>query len=781
MLKSLTKLFARVFMNQNPDLPKEIGVLLNKLPDSPGVYRFYDASGDLLYVGKAKILKNRVRSYFHKSANHGARTRKLVEKITNIQWVVTQSETEALLLEANLIHNEQPPFNVVLRDDKHFLYVKIGKEAYPRVEFTRKKEEDGAMYFGPYVKASHIRKTLDFLREVLQFRTCKVGISPGGTVTSNPEKRKIPCLDYQIHRCTAPCDNRISMHDYHEEVMELADFLRGKTTSVKRRMKLEMMLAAEKKEFERAARFRDLLNGVEEMDVRQAASVVENFSADIIGFANEREKSFFHVFYIRHGKIIRSENFVLQNAETRNETFAAFLRDYLSLASEIPPLIIIPDLYTNEECTSWSEYAATIGGHKVEVRIPQKAKKKELLELACKNANLQALNTRASFQKTEVLEDLKKALELPRLPERIECYDISHLSGTHPVGSRVVFIDGKPAKGEYRKYKMRSLPKGKIDDFAAMAELLGRRLRKLERGVEILRCEQITDPERVKEIDKELEEAGLLSGKDCEQQYAFIEQITGKTVGYARIRRWGKMAEIGGVIVLPEFRTGGMGTEIIKTLVLHSDEKIIRAFIRKERLRWKVSLKSIGFNEEKKPPKAFQAKIDQRKKDEDVEMIVMKVVPNDLRKAIQKIPDLLVIDGGKGQLSSVVKVLRKYNLFRKIPVCSIAKRNEEIYIPGSGEPLPIPQEAPENLLLQEIRDEAHRVAVTFNKQQRKAAETKSQLDEIPGIGTKTRQTLLKAFGSVQAILQATDEELLKVIPASRLETIREHQQRMIQI
>ena len=699
------------------DFPKTVTAKLKKLPNSPGVYKFFDSDEGLLYVGKAKVLKNRVRSYFQKSTNHSPKTKKLVGKVAGIDWIETKTEAEALALEANLVHNLKPPFNILLRDDKHFLYLRISKEPFPRVEFTRKFERDGSTYFGPYVKAKDIRKTVEFLREVLQFRTCKVDISPEGKTIRNPENRKIPCLDHQIHRCTAPCNEHIDREKYAEDIRELVEFLRGKSGSIKKRVQKEMMTAAESKEFERAARFRDLFQSIQRVDQQQIASVASDFSADIIGTAFGKKKSFFHVLYVREGKILRSENFALESAEEEKETMSAFLREHMTISSEIPPLVVIPFAFETEEQELWEEFAEELAGRKTEIRLPERGVKKQLLEMATKNAVVQAANDRASFEDVDVLLALQKSLDLPRRPERIECYDISHLGGTHAVGSRVVFLGGEPAKSEYRKYKIRDLESGQIDDFAAMAEVLGRRLKHLQTSDANLKMRKVTKKTEKERVQKEVKGPGI---KEVKTQWEFLKADSREVIGYAHLQMRGKQAEIGGILVKEEFRGHGFGTEIVRMIVEKSEEKVLRVLPCHKKLKWQVSIKSLGFAEEKKPPKSFEKIIEERGKKEG-KIDCFKISPDDFRKVRNQIPDLLVIDGGKGQLSAVVQVLKKLRLLEKIPVCSLAKREEEIFVPGKSQPLPISKNSEENKLLQRIRDEAHRFAVGFNRQLRDKA------------------------------------------------------------
>lgn len=748
-------------MGKKDTWPAEVEKALKKLPKDPGVYQYFDDAGDILYVGKAKNLRNRVRSYFQKSANHAPRTKKLISKVADITWTTVRTEAEALALEANLIHEQNPPFNVLLRDDKHFLYLKITKDPFARVLFTRYMKKGDGTYFGPYVKASHIRKTVDFLREILAFRTCKVVISEKGETIRNPENRKIPCLDYQIKHCSGPCNAHITQEKYQEDIEELISFLRGNATSLQKRLQKEMLEAAQKKEFERAARFRDLVLSLEGIQSKQAASLPEDFSADIVGMSFGAAKSFFCVLFVRHGKILRLENFSMQNEGDSESTLLAFLREFLSSLPENPPLLLVPESFPEEEKETWEEFLEMNNGRKTEVRIPQKGSKKELMDIAEKNARMQASNSRASFEEDNPLSNLQKALSLTNKPERIECYDISHLGGTHTVASQVVFLDGEPAKSEYRHYKVKTVPDGKPDDFASMAEVLERRLSRLKEQASNINVKTVQKKSEQKKIAKQFQ-------KELPEKikyYNCTNEETGEHIGYVCSAKRGQSFEILGGIPKKQEHKEDMEGVMIQAILLREKEKTARIVLGEKEFRRRVAFENIGWKEEKKPPKSFT----------EEKTVTFKMDITKLKKASKKMPDLLVIDGGKGQLSAVVKVLKKLDLFKKIPVCSLAKREEEVFVPGKKFPLGIPKDTPENKLLQRIRDEAHRFAITYNRNLRKKAETHSLLDDIPGIGTETKKVLLQTFGSPKAIFAASDAELLNIVSGSVLKNIRDTQ------
>jgi len=724
-------------------IPAKVQNALKNLPKKPGVYRFFDEKNQILYIGKAKNLKNRVKSYFQNSADFSPKTAKMISKIADFKWIETASEAEALVLEANLVRELLPPFNVLLRDDKHFLYLKITRDIFPNVEFSRKMENDGAAYFGPFTSAKKIRDLVDFLREILHFRRCKVDISQNFEILKNPEKRKLPCLDFQISRCDAPCAGKISVEKYAEKIALLKDFLRGKTAPIKKMVHEKMIAAAAEKKFETAARMRDLLASLEFFGNRQIADAATDFSANAVGFFFGVEKSFFVVAVVRRGKILRVENFSMPSAENPDATIAAFFRDFPKFFPEIPPLFFVKNFAERE---IFAEFFSEIAGKKVEIRAPARGAGRKLLDFVEKNAAVAAANSRASFEKIDVLEKLQKSLGLKKRPERIECFDISHLSGTHAVGSRVVFLGGKPAKSEYRKYKIRDLPAGKIDDFAAMAEVLGRRLRRLSAKTEGLKIRETSEK----------------TPPDGDRIFSFFDEKSGKSVGKLRLKTRGKSFEIAEISVSNSPQNGDVKIEIIKIFLQNFSANLVRIAIPQKALKFLVALKSLGFSPEKKPPKAFEKKIAAGE-------IVLKISPKTFQTATQKFPDLLVIDGGKGQLSAVVAVLKKLRLFEKIPVVALAKKNEEIFVPEKSAPLPISKAAPENELLQNIRDEAHRFAISFNRHLRKKAETASRLDLF---SKETRTRLLQKFGDADAVFAASEKDLRGILTAREMERWR---------
>jgi excinuclease ABC subunit C len=600
---------------------------LGTLPAKPGVYLFRNDRGDVLYVGKAKSLRPRVRQYFQ--AGRGD-TRvgidKLVARVAAIETIVTGTEVEALHLEQNLVKRHRPPFNVRLRDDKSFPYIAVTVEdEFPRVMFTRERHRRGVVYFGPYANAKKVRETLDVLNRVFRYRPCE-GPQPG-------RHSGIPCLDFHIERCYAPCVAYISKDEYREIIDSVIEFLSGDDRPIKRELERRMREAASEERFEDAARYRNRLHAVERLAERQAVERKSIGTIDVIGVAVGVERAAVQVFPLREGRMVDRYAFHLENAagEAVGEVLEQFCLEYYGSAPSIPPQILVPrgvgDLGTLEA------FLSELRGSHVEVRAPERGEKRRLQELAQQNASL-ALES-ATFvaetkrlRRVEALEELREVLNLESLPIRVECFDISNIQGQEIVGSMVVFEDGIAKKAHYRKFTVRG--QGGQDDFAAMAEVVSRRFARLAAG----------------------------PGSD------------------------------------------------------------------------------------------------------------------DYDASFAATPNLVVIDGGKGQLSAALAAMAAYDLPR-VAVISLAKRVEEVFLPGRPEPVVLPEHSPGLQLLQRIRDEAHRFAVTFHRTRRDAASRESMFDQLEGVGPARRRALLRHFGSAERVLAASSEELEGVpgVPAKTARSI----------
>jgi excinuclease ABC subunit C len=599
---------------------------LKGLPAKPGVYLFRDAEGDVLYVGKAKVLRPRVRSYFQ--AGRGdtrSSIPRLVERIEDLEVIVTGTEVEALHLEQNLVKRHRPPFNVRLRDDKSFPYIAVTiEDEYPRVMFTRERHRRGVVYFGPYANAKKVRETLDVLNRVFQFRPCE-GPKPG-------RHSGIPCLDYHIERCHAPCVGYISKELYRELIDEVIEFLSGDTKPIVRALEERMRVAASDERYEDAARYRNRLFAIQNLAERQGADRRETGSIDVIGVAAAGDRAAVQVFPLRGGKMIDRHGFHLENVEGQDTTtiLEAFCTEYYGNAPAIPPQLVVPR--DTGDVDALAEWLSERRGARVEVRVPERGEKARLAELAAQNARI-ALDSEAAqaeqkrLRRVEALEELREALNLESLPLRIECYDISNIQGQEIVGSMVVFQDGQPKKAHYRKFAVRDL-EGQ-DDFAAMAQVISRRF-----------------------------------------------------------------ARLGGV------------TEA-------------------------------AYDEGFASP-----------------------------------PNLVVIDGGKGQLSAALAAMQAYDLPR-VAVISLAKRIEEVFVPGLPAPILLDRHSAGLQLLQRIRDEAHRFALGFHRQRRSARARESIFDTLDGVGPARRRALLQHFGSAESVLAASQEQLEGVpgVPAKTARSI----------
>jgi excinuclease ABC subunit C len=592
---------------------------LKALPAKPGVYLFRGERGEVLYVGKAKSLRPRVRSYFQASADARSTITQLPERVRDIEVIVTDTEVEALHLEQNLVKRHRPPFNVRLRDDKSFPYIAVTVEDdYPRVMFTRERHRRGVVYFGPYANAKKVRETLDVLNRVFPYRPCE-GPKPG-------RHSGIPCLDYHIERCLAPCVGYISKEDYRAIIDSVIEFLSGDTRPIQRELERKMKDAAEGERFEEAARYRNRLFAVRHLVERQAADKRSVGSVDVIGVAADGDRATVQVFPLRDGRLIDRYGFHLENVEGQDTAtlLEAFVIEYYGSAPSMPPQIVVPP--DSGDTSVLEEFLSERRGSRVEVRAPARGEKRRLQELATQNARL-ALESevlqveRKRVRRVEALEELREALNLESLPLRIECYDVSNIQGESVVGSMIVFQDAMPKKAHYRKFGVRSLD-GQ-DDYAALAEVIARRFARLQDA----------------------------TSEEYDESFAAT-------------------------------------------------------------------------------------------------------------------PNLVVIDGGKGQLASALQAMQAYDLPR-VAVISLAKRIEEVFVPGESEPIVLDRNSPGLHLLQRVRDEAHRFALDFHRQRRQAKARESIFDTLQGVGPARRRALLRHFGSAERFLAASQEELEGVpgIPA----------------
>ncbi|MFA5272996.1 MAG: GNAT family N-acetyltransferase [Candidatus Peribacter sp.] len=777
-----------------------------KLPAKPGVYRWLDAKGTVLYVGKALNLRKRVISYLSKDARLGPWKQSLMEKAADVSVTVTNSELEALILETNLIKQKKPKYNVLMKDDKNYVYVRIAvQDAFPRIDLVRKPAEDKAKYFGPYVSAFEIRETLTLLRRVFPYRTCKMCIEPTAessevpspksqvlsplSVTVTHRDRPTPCLDYHIKQCCGPCIGLVSPEEYGRMAVEgVIDFLKGKTDDALALLTERMKTAARDRKFEQAAKLRDALQVIQRLSEKQIVSDTTGEDADIFGVAVEGNRVHVVLLKERNGKVIDESSFtLLGHAENAAEALTQFLPQYYVDAPDVPPLLIFAE--NIEDPKLLTEWLSKLHGSKVMIRIPERGKLPALLRLAEENAREKVQHFETSWEAAarnveDALKELKTTLDLPSPPKRIEGYDISHLSGTETVGSMSVFVDGKPKNDQYRSYTIRTMKEGDIDDYRAIKEVLKRRLLHLtqnlreeeqtwkEQGITFGKA-RTDDAETIRKIMRD--EPEHLSLEKLNMKDFLVARYKNTIVAFARLLTHGKNeVEMKSVWVRDDHRHQGLGNFIIRKLLAQAQrEKLKKIYIRIF-VKMEAYYATIGFRPAQVLPPILGKKIQAvRKKHPDIQGLTMVYIFAEHKKqdvSLGTRPDLLLIDGGKGQLSAAEEILRELN--QNIPVISLAKREEEVFATGNPQPLSFAKDSPARFLLMRLRDEAHRFANQHRETRLKKRAVFSVLDSIPGIGPQTRVKLLKKFGSLEAIKDAPDEELLKILSQSQLATFR---------
>ena len=591
---------------------EDIKERLPSIPARPGVYLMKGEAGDILYVGKAINLRSRVRSYFQASASHSPKVQGLVESVADLDFFVTESELEALILECNLIKKHRPHYNARLKDDKRYPYIKITwQENFPRVRIVRRMAADGARYFGPYTSSAAMRQTLDLLRHIFPYLTCK------RKITGTDER---PCLYYHIGRCLGPCIGAVSRDDYRAMMNQLCLFLQGKGDETVASLRRQMESAAERMEFERAGHLRDQVLAVEQVIERQRVVSASPVDQDALGIARADDEACVQIFFVRGGKLIGHEYFLMECAGDLDQPgiLGSFIKQFYDHAASVPPEILLPS--DIEETALIERWLAAKRGGKVSLSLPKRGRKRELVKMVEENAaetlsHLLATEQRESARAMSGLADLQAHLGLDALPLRIEAYDVSNIQGVAATASMVVFVEGMPAPQEYRRFRIRAVQGP--DDYAMMQEVLRRRLKR-----------------------------ALISEADRETAWT-------------------------------------------------------------------------------------------------------------------KVPDLIIVDGGKGQLNAALAVLAENGL-DGLPIVGLAKAQEEIFTPGRAEPLVVPPDSPGLHLLQRLRDEAHRFAIEYHKGLRRAQGLSSSLEDIPGIGPARRRALLRRFGSLGAIREASLDELASV-------------------
>ncbi|HXA32447.1 MAG TPA: excinuclease ABC subunit UvrC [Acidimicrobiales bacterium] len=613
------------------------------IPDGPGSYQFVDGDGRVLYVGKAKSIRQRLSSYFQDPSALGPRTAQMVQQADHVEWMVVGSESEALLLEHNLIQQFQPRYNVRLKDDKSYPWLAITlDEQWPRPAVVRGRKRSGVRYFGPYPNVYAIRDTLDLLLRSFPIRSCS------NNKFDRHERLGRPCLLYHIERCAGPCVGAVEPEDYAEMVDAFMSILSGDTGALERQLEAGMREAAASLAFERASILRDKLDAVRKADAVRQMELARPEDLDVIGIAEDELEAAIQVFHVRSGKVVGRLALFMDKVEdlTPGQLVERILVDvYADAPSGVPRQVLVPTM--PEDAEAVSEYLAERRGGPVALRVPVRGPKRSLQETVARNADEAFLRHRLQRtsdhnSRARALESLQRELGLPDAPLRIECYDMSHLQGTDYVGSMVVFEDGLAKKSDYRHYKVSSVPGN--DDYAAMEEVLTRRL----------------------------------------------------------------------------------------TALLAEDENRVA--------------------DPAGPPSPNRDKQDRDEQDRDGR-------PATPRHRFAYPPQLLLLDGGKGQLAVGVRVLERLGLTDRVPIASLAKSFEEVYLPGREEPLRLPRQSEALYLLQRLRDEAHRFAISYHRKLRGKRMTAGVLDGIPGLGPKRRARLLSEFGGIGSLRKATVEEI----------------------
>ena len=610
---------------------------LRVTPEKPGVYLMKDARNEVLYVGKASVLRNRLRSYFGSPTGQPPKIRRMMSRMTDFEFIVTDTEAEALILENTLIKRYKPHFNARLKDDKTYPYLKIDlTEDFPRVYITRQVGNDGARYFGPFATASSVRKTMDLIKKLFPYRSCTK------TITGRDPR---PCLEYYIHRCVAPCAGLATEEEYARVIQQVIMFMEGNTEAVTRELKKRMEEAAEELEFERAAVLRDQIKGIDQVAEEQQVKVESNPGGDMdfIGLSQGTNETWVEIFFIRRGKLIGRDHFFMEGTQddSPDVIMGQFVRQFYQTALVIPSVVYIQHPIEDQELVRGWLRERRGGG--IRLVCPQRGQQKKLMDVVVENAVQGLAQHRIKWLNNsdvlhQAMSELEEELSLPALPLRMECYDISHVQGSNLVGSMVVFQDGRPKTSHYRRFQIKSVDG--VDDYASMQEMLRRRFKRL--------------------ADARAQKQEIAAASDEDQKDFSV---------------------------------------------------------------W------------------------------DIE------------------PDLVIIDGGKGHLSAALEVLLELGL-DDIPLSSLAKENELLFVPHTSEPIELPRASQGLYLVQRIRDEAHRFAITYHRNLRSKSSLKSSIDMVTGIGPKRKRMLLRRFGSIQGIKDAPVDDIAAVPGLTRSLAVR---------
>ena len=617
---------------------------LRVTPESPGVYLMKDARGSILYIGKASVLRNRLRTYFGSPSNLPNKTRRMLAQLADFEYIVTDSEAEALILENTLIKRYRPRYNARLKDDKTYPFLKIDlEEEFPRVYITRRVSKDGARYFGPFATAGTVRQTMDLIKKLFPYRSCTKHI------TGNDPR---PCLEYYINRCVAPCTGYASKEEYGRVIQQVVLFMEGNTEAVTKDLRTNMEASAERLEFERAAVLRDRIHSVERVAEEQRIKVDSNpiKDMDVIALAQGNNETWVQAFFVRHSKLVGSDHFLMEGTQDDPPSLVLgqFIKQYYESALTIPPRILLQHHLDDEELIA--NWLKELRGRPVRLQVPQRGVHKRLVDVVATNASQGLAQYRVKWLNDsdvtqQAITELQEELNLPLPVHRMECYDISHIQGTNTVASMVVFEDARPKPAHYRRFKVKTVEG--VDDFESMREVLRRRFKRMATA----RAKQARDLVHPGEVSAEEP-----SGRESKETWGIL-------------------------------------------------------------------------------------------------------------------PDLVLIDGGKGQLSAALEVLLELGM-DDIPLASLAKENEEIFVPHTPEPIMLARNSQALYLVQRIRDEAHRFAITYHRNLRSKSSVRSAIDMVTGIGPKRKRTLLRRFGTLQGIKDAPVDDIAAVPGMTRSLALR---------
>ena len=766
-----------------------------KASTDPGIYKWLGKEGEVLYVGKAKNLKNRLKSYVQEKPdlNIGPWKLSLIRHIADFDTTVTNSELEALILETNLIKELKPKYNVLMKDDKNYVYVRIGlQNPYPDVGVVRRTEHDGAKYFGPFLSAYDTKRTLDVLQEIFNYREDRKALEKLNRAAQKGEDhgRAHPSLDFQIGQSCGIAMGKISKEEYRSRIDAVVAFFKGNRSTVLKQATALMQEAAQNRKFEKAAKLRDTVRFMEEMRKEQIVSGTSGEDTDTFAVAMSGSKALIVALRERGGKLIGEQSFPLRGEpDSPAEALEQFLPQYYSSVPDLPDLVVIGEEI--EDAGLLSAWLTEQKGRTVEVRMPERGKKSKVLQLAERNATEKVKQLEAKWESAvrnieEALVELTEALHLPEKPRRIEGYDISHLGGTETVGSMAVTINGKPAPKDYRSFTIQTLKEGDIDDYRALEEVLRRRLKYLTQDLKLeeeqWKREDITFGKvrkaEQKAVDRIHEENYKeINNKEIDYRKYLVARKEDVIIGFCRmVEHEGGHRELKSLWVRNDVRGKHLGQFLVrKMLSMQKNTKKVYVTVRTSLEEYYSNL---GFRHTNTHPPIVEKKLRIAEKEKGVPPgIVMVYIYADHKKdiSLSEKPDLLLIDGGKGQLGSAVKVLKEYNL--DIPVIGLAKQEEELFLPDTPHPIPLPKDSQAQFLLQRIRNEAHRFANEHRKKRIAKHTISSALDDVPGIGAKMKQALLTRFGAVRNIQEASDEELRNIISDTQLKALRTHLQK----